>query len=313
MFREGYFGVDLFFVLSGWLIGGQCLRGHLSIPEFWRRRWLRTLPSYFAVLLTAVAFGWLKISTLPTHLLFIQNYTQPRAWGTSWSLCVEEHFYLILPLILVLPWPRIRAVILVCAVLSPALLRALAFPHHDFYYATHARLDGLAIGVGCAALARTGAWDWCVRQRRSLAEIGGILIVAGRTMALPLPHMYSAIPVGCRYLVVSIGVGLALPLASTVSFAPRLTNWLARISDHSYAIYLVHLFIIERVGRMHLTSVQTVSASVLLTAGAAVLLRAGVERPFLALRDRTRVPDALGLGTTGLAKIMGGASRTRMA
>jgi peptidoglycan/LPS O-acetylase OafA/YrhL len=105
----GSAGVDLFFVLSGYLIGGIVLAelettGTLRARHFWWRRWLRTLPAYYATLaliagsdfVVSPEHAWVSTWAYP---IFLQNYWSERprfAW--SWSLCVEEHFYLALPI-----------------------------------------------------------------------------------------------------------------------------------------------------------------------------------------------------------------------
>ncbi len=110
----GWMGVDLFFVLSGYLIGGQILRPYatgdrVNLAEFYCRRAYRILPAYLVILLLyffvpawrewpGLAAGW-KFLTF-TENLFL-NYPADLAFSHAWSLCVEEHFYLLLPLIVV--------------------------------------------------------------------------------------------------------------------------------------------------------------------------------------------------------------------
>lgn len=111
-------GVELFFVLSGFLIGSIIIRlidqnrfhSLADILVFWKRRWLRTLPLYFVVLIAFIRFGWqVKHGLLDYKLyyIFMQNF----AYGiqgffrVSWSLAVEEHFYLWFPLIF-LAWNK---------------------------------------------------------------------------------------------------------------------------------------------------------------------------------------------------------------
>ncbi|RIA09294.1 peptidoglycan/LPS O-acetylase OafA/YrhL [Flavobacteriaceae bacterium MAR_2010_72] len=109
----GAIGVDLFFVLSGYLIGGILLK-HIDqnrtsfkdLIRFWKRRWLRTLPNYYLVLLINIGLLVLFAEQLPDMILlyipFLQNFTvaHPDFFSEAWSLSIEEYSYLILPLLL---------------------------------------------------------------------------------------------------------------------------------------------------------------------------------------------------------------------
>ena len=106
----GYLGVELFFVLSGFLIGGILFRTLTNerstsiLSNFWLRRWFRTLPNYFLFLLVNVAIAlWLRGGTpsLLPYLFFFQNVTtHPQPFFVeSWSLAVEEWFYILVPVL----------------------------------------------------------------------------------------------------------------------------------------------------------------------------------------------------------------------
>src|SRR5262249_16177994 len=103
LFRYGWTGVDLFFVLSGFLIGRQLQRelqrrGTVDVPRFLLRRGLRIWPLYFAwVAFLALALG--KCRGIAPDLVFLSNYIQGRVSG-GWSLSTEEQFYLVVPFLL---------------------------------------------------------------------------------------------------------------------------------------------------------------------------------------------------------------------
>ena len=111
----GAVGVDLFFVLSGYLIGGILLNminhGKTTFPDlftFWKRRWLRTLPNYFLILLFNILLVSITTQKLPgtvwRYVLFLQNFTTPHPdfFTEAWSLSIEEYAYLIYPFIVYL-------------------------------------------------------------------------------------------------------------------------------------------------------------------------------------------------------------------
>lgn len=172
----GQFGVELFFVLSGWLIGGLYWRerqetGDVDLRRFWYRRWLRTLPPYFVGLALTYAAVWAG-RRQPFdfgYLVFVQNY-YPRIpfFVVSWSLCVEEQFYLLLPLLLLL-FIRLRALplLLLIAVAMPVILRFVEAARVSGWPTgssrTHLRCDALALGVFCSYLRafRPLAWARC--------------------------------------------------------------------------------------------------------------------------------------------------------
>lgn len=175
---NGWIGVDLFFVLSGFLISRHLLRRHgrpggLALGPYLAKRALRIVPAYYAVLLV-VAAGLVPMyalapQALPTrvayHALFLQDYLPANIVVAFWSLGVEEKFYLLAPLVLAvaLAWRRPAAQLAVVAALvalGPAarLVSAMLHPDIDSYTAFfytfrapfHACVDALMIGVLCA-------------------------------------------------------------------------------------------------------------------------------------------------------------------
>jgi len=160
----GQYGVDLFFVLSGWLIGGLYWReranfGDVEIGRFWMRRWIRTVPPYFVAL--ALSYGGALIVRGDKfdigYLLFLQNYYERLPYFlVSWSLCIEEHFYLLMPIAFLIMFRRSSpraiawAVFAIVAISPVARYFWFSGAKEDFGFsqtATHLRLDGIAIGV----------------------------------------------------------------------------------------------------------------------------------------------------------------------
>jgi peptidoglycan/LPS O-acetylase OafA/YrhL len=187
VFEFGWVGVDLFFVLSGFLISNQLFeelqsQNKINITVFYLKRIFRILPPYLLILgiyIFVPAFH--ERETLPPlwkMFTFTQNFNQDIAvYGTfshSWSLCVEEHFYLLLPVTLIILFSSrikrksgwlIPAIFILTLVLRFVIWHFYLKPientdnfgmewYKHIYYPTYTRLDGLIVGVGIAALYR---------------------------------------------------------------------------------------------------------------------------------------------------------------
>jgi peptidoglycan/LPS O-acetylase OafA/YrhL len=167
----GWVGVDLFFVLSGFLISGLLFseyktRNSISVKRFFIRRGLKIYPAFYLFLfltgmLSRIVF---RILSPPTHYLheifFVQNYWRG-VWDHTWTLAVEEHFYIFLPVLLLLlvrfssnrqdPFRALPWTFVVVAVLCIAFRAAsvyLGVPNfHTAYTASHDRLDSLFFGA----------------------------------------------------------------------------------------------------------------------------------------------------------------------
>lgn len=307
-FAHAYWaGVDLFMLISGWLLGGQLLReasaGPISPSRFYVKRWLRTLPPYYAML--AILYfgkgpefaGPLPLAEVLKHVFFLQNYIPLNRYMVSWSLCVEEHFYLLLPGVVLLIGRRERLLALIgvvaTVVVSALILRHVAFKANpttlDIPYPSHLRSDGLWFGLAFAWLSihRRDAW-------RAVGRFAGHLFVVGVVATLAVLHSVPAPPAWWCFVVAPTLVTIAMALAfigcvhdesglSRISF-----RGLQYMGELTFSIYLVHAVIPpewlgERVGQAGLSSVARRIALVL---GLSMLLHHVVERPALELRRR---------------------------
>jgi peptidoglycan/LPS O-acetylase OafA/YrhL len=317
----GWMGVDLFFVLSGFLIGQQVLKPTLSggrpfILEFYRRRAYRILPAYLAVL--AIYFlvpDWREfphLAPLWKFLTFTENFGfsfDSRAFSHAWSLCVEEHFYLVLPLLVTLlmrrPSARKTAATLAFLVIAGILLRAFLITHFpdDFwegiYYPSYTRLDGLLTGVTLAVIRtfRPGWWA-ALMQRGHTLLLSGTICVGGVVWMFRGHNlgsntgsaMWGAI-VGFPLLALGLGLITTSSVSSNGLLARVKVPGAETIATLAFCLYLVHKAVGHLVMRQfpRITAPQG-PASWLLYAvtcfSAAWLLHVAVERPFLRLRDR---------------------------
>ncbi|CAD7386490.1 acyltransferase family protein [Xanthomonas arboricola] len=330
--RYGWMGVDLFFVLSGFLIGTQVLRPlasgqRLDFKEFYLRRAFRILPAFLLVLVIYMAWPdfrespglapWWMFVTFTLNLFV--DYGRDAAFSHAWSLCVEEHFYLVFPLLATLLLRRPSAarfgVLCVLVVVVGIALRAGIWWHNttldsagvglqrnwfieDIYYPTWNRLDGLLAGVVLAVLKVFRPLTW---QR--LQQHGNAILCAGvAILALALwlfRERTGLLGNAVGWPVLSLGLAL-LVLAGTASSGVlgglRVPGaaWLAAIS---YSLYLTHKAV------FHLTQgwfgpaleergllAFAVYGLVAVLGGA--LLHYAAERPFLQLRDKMLRPGA---------------------
>ncbi len=270
-----WIGVDVFFVLSGFLIGAILLRERRSpryYQTFYARRSLRILPLYLALLgffIAIPALGFLERwpvlqeswntrgVPLWSHFLFIQNLFMPGAddfgskmLGVTWSLAVEEQFYLITPLILRALPPRTWLGALGALVIAAAGLRLFLGQGMAAYTLLPCRMDGLFLGVMLAlVLAREDCATWIRRHRRGLAVVG---VVAFLPLSLFLlktgmgMDAFKELPGGTLlHLWVALGTALFIALLRTASpegvlnrtFSLAPLQWMG---IRAYGIYLLH-------------------------------------------------------------------------
>jgi len=277
---NGWVGVDLFFVLSGFLIThhicGRYRRrdGRIDFRDYLWRRVLRIVPAYYVVLLV-VALGlvpYLKIEPglmalrIGYHLLFLQDYLPSNILATFWSLGVEEKFYLLSPLLLVavfrLRQPAHQYAAIAALAALPFLVRWLIYlgSPAEIDYVTfftvyrcpfHASYEGLAMGMLCALLYRDRAalrWTADRRIAHGLFWLGAA-IFAGTIGFVPLLdsiEFFDKVPLQS---LLSIGAGTLL-LGLVLKGGPgRLfrSRPMLVLSRLAYCLYLVHLALLPAV------------------------------------------------------------------
>lgn len=329
--RFGGTGVDLFFVLSGFLVGGLLFEeiartGNLRVGRFLIRRGFKIWPGYIALVLFLLVGHLVKYRAdlgytwhaLWPNFFHVQNYFHsPR--DHTWSLAVEEHFYLALPLLLfflprrkdergyympLFPWAAL-AIALTCLGLRFLRNSQGDFDYYTHIYRTHLRVDSLFFGVFLSYLA--------VRFRGAIpgvARFRGWLILAGLALFIPFRDVQVdkepwVLTYGCSLLYLGYGM-ILLGLVSPASPG----DWLKRtlysmpgravgfVGYFSYAIYLWHMDfghkpvdLLNRAGHLNFMDPSLRWAvGLLVTTGLALLVGVAlgklIEYPALALRDR---------------------------
>jgi peptidoglycan/LPS O-acetylase OafA/YrhL len=300
-------GVDLFFLLSGFLIGRIYLRGNAEphafrLWGFWQARWFRTLPPYLAALaLYAAAQPFFHNNAVhPDYLLFLQNYLGMDGFGPSWSLAVEEHFYLALPLI---GWLALRCVgrrslawLLPLLALVPQILRIVAIIcgglPSNWYWRTHFHCEGLILGVwlACLFVDRPELWQ----RLRVAAEVLAVLPIALLIYQFRTPEQPAAFR-AVVFLLYAIGYAGWLRLAYDLRFDPThfggrlLKRTVQGLALASYSIYLVHTLLLTDLRVLLDGMARGPAKSALILLGTLVFAIAfyfAIERPTILLRDR---------------------------
>ena len=329
----GWMGVDLFFVLSGFLIGGQLFRpiargGRPDYGNFLARRLLRTLPAYLAVLALYLAFPVLRdrasIQPAWQFLTFTQNLlidpSKANTFSQAWSLCVEEQFYLLLPLVIVAFGARAtpkRTLALLVAMLAFGValraglwLRFVARPPFGLtaapgsgaymryiYYPTWTRLDGLLAGVSLALVRafRPRLWSTIV-ARPNLLLAAGLLGVAASILFFGKQIAgFWASAAGFPLLAASMAALVAAGRDPRSMIGRAALPGAGALAAASYGLYLSHKMAYRAVIRlMQDAALQAHGSTLALAIGAALVVGAAlyllIERPFLRLRDRFRSP-----------------------
>ena len=302
-------GVDLFFVLSGFLIGGICFRSfrndNFSIWKFWRSRWWRTLPPYAAAILFYVAIRPFCLQLPPVHpyyVVFLQNYLGVIGFGPSWSLCVEEHFYLCLPIlvIFVVRLVGIKGLGFLLPVLffAPLAIRLGTYwtegaMPSQWYWMTHLHCEGLIAGVWISYLLvfDQPSFDRLKKQSRWFLPLPLALVVV-----LPC---WNSRPMSFDLLINTLyALGFAAWLRhlyelkwNPVTHVGRLTRWcVSGTALCSYSIYLTHTTFDPWL-RMRLTPLLTrggIRSLIVLSAtwSVGVIFYFLIERPTIITRDR---------------------------
>jgi peptidoglycan/LPS O-acetylase OafA/YrhL len=329
-------GVDVFFVLSGFLIGGILIKNlelkkqfSLSdLKHFWFRRWFRTLPAFWVVLfINYVITFWVNSQTLSLtdtvkqmvfrenlweYTIFIQNLfsnISTNFFNESWSLSVEEWFYISLPIcIFILLKSGIsshRAIFLsiLSLILLPTMARVFLSDIHQegSWMLTRMvvimRLDAIGFGVLLAYLKNYKSVLWERMASSKILLVIGVFFAYLAFYIIHEGHLYFGSTILTNlffYPLTSFSIMIALPALSRIDFRNALiTKSITFISTISYSMYLVNYSIIIQLIKIfapvNMTEIEKFGSYMIYwisTIYLSTLLYKYVEQPFMRLRDK---------------------------
>jgi peptidoglycan/LPS O-acetylase OafA/YrhL len=299
-------GVDVFFAISGFLITTLLLRergrtGSVSLRGFYARRCVRILPALFAYLAVMALFdrlGWIQVplrdwvAALTYTVNFVPGVSLPLAH--IWSLSVEEHFYLIWPILFIVAGARQSAWIAGACLLLEPVIRHLSFRfaagYIDIDFATFTRLDAIAGGCLLAQLAESSRARRLLRlvEAKPLLSVAiALAVVVCSIVVLSRSGKYTiTLKPTVHALAICVVLWSAVRCPNTVvgrllNFAPL--AWIGRLS---YSLYLWQEVFLDRTngGRWMCQFPQ----NLILAFGAAIASYYLIEQPILAWRRRPR-------------------------
>jgi len=269
----GFQGVEVFFVLSGFLIGGILLKiinsTNFSISDityFWIRRWFRTLPLYFLILLVNIGIAYYIGYTMPDNLwvyfVFLQNFASEHVsfFPESWSLSVEEHAYILAPIVLFIGnmflknkqkaflWSTIILILIFTLTKLTYYIAhkdsptSLIFWNLNLKALVIYRLDAIYYGFVLAYIYFYKRTFFKVMRYKLF--LLGIVLIAVLNLLYPIGLVFKTQPFYLNVLYLplnTIGIALLLPFLFYMSKPHmKLQNIVLRISVYSYAMYLLH-------------------------------------------------------------------------
>lgn len=324
----GWTGVDLFFVLSGYLIGFQLLKEYketsaINFKQFYLKRFFRIIPAYLTMLIIYYLIGDLREGTgLPPlwkFLTFTQNYgldypTQ-KTFSHAWSLCVEEQFYLLLPISIILIFKtklqKLTPYLLVGLIVVGILIRVSNWNEYvqpfvdsgnrrqmivafleKIYYPTHNRMDGLLIGILVASI-----FNFKPRIKAYLTKYGNVVLIIGITLLILAyqicnSNLYNSTIYGMPSVSIAHGIIVIAAISPTCILYKFKSIFSFVIATLSYALYLTHKQLYH--------SVKTVVTGIdneffqqhsfliclIIAFIGGFLLHIMIEKPFLSLREK---------------------------
>ena len=340
----GFTGVDIFFVISGYVITLLLLRQHargpISLATFYARRTQRLLPALAVMVAIVFVLSWLIESPFGAQqataatgigaMLLVANIVIIRSTGdyfssaaesnpllNTWSLSVEEQFYLVFPLLAVIALTRVHRryalLVVVAAVTAVSFVLSVALtlgwsplgitnqPQTWAFYLSPARAWEFGMGALLAIVIARNSWRPTPTQSKALAVLGAALVVAalwGINLETPFPGLAALVPVLGTTALIAAGV-TANPISRALSTKPAVL-----IGDASYSLYLWHWPVIVLATVVWPEPFTPVIAAVVSAVPAAISYRY-LENPIRNRKMKRRTVATGGLAVTATVVVFG--------
>ena len=292
-------GVDLFFLLSGWLIGSQLFSeqekySNIDVKRFWIRRWMRTMPAYFTVLLFTLFQLYLtkdSVSNPIPYFFFVQNYFYPLEYfSISWSLSVEEQFYLIIApfIVFIKSFKSVhQTIILVFMLLLPSFFRACGL--YESTNETHVRWDCCLMGVLLAHTSFKHVRIWGLFKKHAVPALFIGVVAYLTCFYFRWQPPFDAYPGPSKlFLACIFSLMVVYAVNKPISHIPLGYSVIMHISTRSYSLYLLHpeaLALSKRIlNESEFILYYTVALTISLLL--AEILYRFIEVPFITMRSR---------------------------
>jgi peptidoglycan/LPS O-acetylase OafA/YrhL len=251
--RYGWLGVDLFFILSGFLITSILLGTRHRSGYFYARRFLRIIPLYYLVIcITWLLYGNRFNSYFLSSFVFLPNFYHllgiavPHGPGVFWSLAIEEHFYSFWPVLVRFLSHRFLIVMALLICILDPLARFYAYKHgvdplNVIYPVTWFRLDGLAMGALLAIWSRSKYTSPTNDLRLAGGLLGLFVIETVALLPLGILKSGSVFRYNQAHLLFAALLLAVLGLRGTIWTAPLRSRFACLSGDLSYCTYLIHL------------------------------------------------------------------------
>jgi len=292
----GPLGVSVFFGISGFIITTLLIQekdatGRIDLGAFYIRRVFRILPPFYVYLGVVALIGpRFPLAHFRNALLFVTNYTESNWWlGHSWSLSVEEQFYLLWPFTVVVSGSRSTRIATWLILLAPAFRIAshILRPDISLNFMFHTRFDSLM--VGCVLALERNAWRtngvWRFLGDGRVASLSVAFLVFVSPLLTERLHGLYQFPIGMSLEALSVGSIILWSIEHANSGVGLVLNhsWIRHLGVVSYSLYLWQepFFSTELVG----TWVGRFPLNCLVPLGLAELSYRVIERPTMRLRD----------------------------